>query len=171
MAGIVSKISVSAPAIRWVLWGHTTGISALRATQATEHRNYFWNPLLLGTRRSATGEPSQRPWRKLTRPSFLVVSKVANGMVTIVILKRLQLEALGSFMSSMLYLKGNNHYPLEDRFKCIQDMKSRNTLNYIKRKGIILVGILEYSDLFRKVVNNSQRPEKNWKLVPHSFHI
>ena len=82
-------------------------------------------------------------------------------MVTIIILKRLQLEALGSFMSSMLYLKGNNYYPLEDRFKCIQDMKSRNTLNYIKRKGIILVGILEYSDLFRKVVNNSQRPEKN----------
>lgn len=135
MAGIVSKISVLAPAIRWVLWGHRTGISALRATQGTEHRNYFWNPLLLGTRRSATGEPSQRPLRKWTRPSFLVVSKVANGMVTIIILKRLQLEALGSFMSSMLYLKGNNHYPLEDRFKCIQDYEVKKHPKLYQKKG------------------------------------
>ena len=89
-----------------------------------------------------------------------MVSKVANGMVTSIILKRLQLEALGSFMSSMLYLKELIIILWKMALSVFKITKSRNTLNYIKRKGIILVGILEYSDLLRKVVNNSQRPEQ-----------
>ena len=46
-----------------------------------------------------------------------------------------QLEALGSFMSSMLYLKGNNHYPLEDRFKCIQDYEVKKHPKLYQKKG------------------------------------
>ena len=56
-------------------------------------------------------------------------------MVTIIILKRLQLEALGSFMSSMFYLKGNNHYPLEDRFKCNQDYEVKKHPKLYQKKG------------------------------------